>query len=63
MSMAKPTSRYVLSLPKFLFDGIPSVLCKIGIIPKSLYSRFAGMYIESNFSSKHTEEKLNIKFY
>ena len=60
---AKPTSRYVLSLPKFLFDGIPSVLCKIGIIPKSLYSRFAGMYIESNFSSKHTEEKLNIKFY
>lgn len=60
---AKQTSRYVLSLPKFLFHGVPAVLCKMGIMPKSLYSRFAGMYIESNFSSKDTEEKLNIKFY
>ena len=60
---AKQTSKYVLLLPKFLFDRVPAILCKIGIMPKSLYSRFAGMYIESNFTSRQTEEKLNIKFY
>lgn len=59
---AKQAGGYVLSLPKFLFDGIPAILCKIGIMPKSLYSRFEGMYIESNFSSKQTEEMLNLKF-
>ncbi|MBO4662309.1 MAG: NAD(P)-dependent oxidoreductase [Bacteroidaceae bacterium] len=52
----------VLIMPKWLFKGLPLLLCKIGIMPKALYSRFEGMYIESDFSSKLTEEKLDIKF-
>ena len=52
----------ILLMPKFIFKYIPLILSKIGIIPQSLYSRFEGMYIESNFSSILTEEKLNIKF-
>ena len=52
----------ILTMPKCIFKYIPLVLSKIGIIPQSLYSRFEGMYIESNFSSRLTEEKLNIKF-
>ena len=52
----------VLTLPKWLFKGLPALFCRMGIIPKSLYSRFAGMYIESDFSSKLTEEKLKIRF-
>lgn len=52
----------ILTMPKCIFKYIPHILSKIGIMPQSLYSRFEGMYIESNFSSKLTEEKLNIKF-
>lgn len=52
----------ILTMPKCIFKYIPFLFSKIGLISKSLYSRFEGMYIESNFSSKLTEEKLNIKF-
>lgn len=52
----------ILTIPKCIFKYIPFLFSKIGLISKSLYSRFEGMYIESNFSSKLTEEKLNIKF-
>lgn len=52
----------VLIMPKCIFKYIPFLLCKMGIIPKSLYSRFDGMYIESNFNSVMTENKLNIQF-
>lgn len=52
----------ILPMPKCIFKYIPLLLSKIGIIPSSLYSRFEGMYIESEFSSKLTEEKLNIQF-
>lgn len=52
----------IFILPKWLFKEIPGLLSSIGIIPKSLYSRFEGMYIESHFSSKETEDKLNFKF-
>lgn len=52
----------ILTLPKCIFKYIPLLFSKIGLIPKSLYSRFEGMYIESNFSSQLTENKLNFKF-
>lgn len=52
----------ILTLPKWIFNGIPSTLSKMSIIPKSLYRRFEGMYIETEFSSKRTEQTLNIKF-
>lgn len=52
----------ILTMPKCIFKYIPLLLSKVGIIPKSLYSRFEGMYIESNFNSNLTEEKLNIQF-
>lgn len=51
-----------LFLPELLFNGIPYILMKFNIFPKSLYSRFEGMYIKTVFSSKRTEEKLQIKF-
>ena len=52
----------ILTMPKWLFKGVPQIMCKVGIMPKALYSRFEGMYIKSVFSSSRTEEKLNIKF-
>lgn len=52
----------IFTMPKWLFKGLPLLMCKIGLMPKALYSRFEGMYIESDFSSKRTEEKLNLKF-
>lgn len=60
---AKQTGKgRILILPKLIFKGIPSIMTRLGLMPKSLYSRFEGMYIESNFNSRITEEKLNIKF-
>lgn len=52
----------IFTMPKWLFKGLPQLMCKIGLMSKALYSRFEGMYIESEFSSKVTEEKLNLKF-
>lgn len=54
--------KHIIVMPKLIFRSIPHLLTKLGIISKSLYSRFDGMYIESDFSSERTEEKLNIKF-
>ncbi len=52
----------ILTMPKWLFKGLPLLMCNIGMMPKALYSRFEGMYIESDFSSERTEKKLNFKF-
>jgi nucleoside-diphosphate-sugar epimerase len=52
----------IISLPEWLFKGIPYLLSKMKIIPASLYSRFEGMYIKTNFNSEQTETKLKIKF-
>lgn len=52
----------ILIMPEFLFRKIPLMFTKIGIFPKSLYSRFDGMYIKTVFSSEKTENKLQIKF-
>ena len=54
--------KHLIPLPKLIFKGIPFIMMKLGIMPKSLYSRFDGMYNETIFSSKLTEEKLKIKF-
>ena len=56
------TKGIILTMPKWLFKNIPQFIAKSGIIPQSLYSRFEGMYIESRFSSKQTEDKLKIIF-
>lgn len=54
--------KHLVPMPKWLFKGVPWILMKVGIMPKSLYSRFDGMYNENVFSSENTEKKLNIKF-
>lgn len=51
-----------LPMPEIIFRYIPLLINKLGILPKSLYSRFEGMYIKGIFSSKQTEKKLKIKF-
>ncbi len=52
----------IITLPKPIFEGIPRFLMKMGIIRKSLYIRFCGMYNYNITSSELTEKKLNIKF-
>ena len=52
----------VLTMPKWLFERIPYALAKLHVIPWSLYSRFQGMYIYSDFQSVQTEQKLQIHF-
>jgi nucleoside-diphosphate-sugar epimerase len=52
----------IMVMPEFIFRIIPLWLTKLGVFPKSLYSRFEGMYIKTVFSSEKTEEKLHIKF-
>lgn len=52
----------VLIMPELIFKTIPLLFTKIGILPKSVYSRFEGMYIKTVFRSKSTEQKLQIKF-
>lgn len=60
---AKQTTKgLILTMPKFIFKHIPWLMMRMKLMPKSMYSRFEGMYIESDFSSKLTEEKLNIQF-
>lgn len=52
----------ILVLPKFIFEGLPKLMMKIGLMKKALYSRFDGMYNYNVASSTMTESKLNIKF-
>ncbi len=52
----------ILTLPKPIFEGIPRLMMKTGLIKKSLYSRFDGMYNYNIASSELTEDKLNIRF-
>ena len=52
----------ILVLPKFIFEGLPRLMMKMGMMKKALYSRFDGMYNYNVASSTMTESKLNIKF-
>ena len=52
----------IIVMPKLFFKIVPQLFSKLHIIPLSLYSRFEGMYIETDYSSKNTQEKLKIKF-
>lgn len=52
----------ILVLPKFIFEGMPKLMMKMGLMKKALYSRFDGMYNYNVASSTMTESKLNIKF-
>lgn len=54
--------KHLIGMPRIIFKYIPYLMMKIGLMSKSLYSRFDGMYNENTFSSKLTEEKLNVKF-
>ncbi len=58
----KTVGGVILTLPKPIFEGIPHLFMKIGLIRKSLYIRFDGMYNYNVTSSELTEKKLNIKF-
>lgn len=53
---------WILTMPKWLFERVPYILAKWHIIPWALYSRFEGMYIYSDFQSRRTEGKLELKF-
>lgn len=52
----------ILVLPKLIFEGLPRLMMKMGMMKKALYSRFDGMYNYNVASSTMTESKLNIKF-
>ena len=52
----------ILVLPKFIFEALPRLMIKMGMMKKALYSRFDGMYNYNVASSTMTESKLNIKF-
>lgn len=52
----------ILVLPKFIFEGLPRLMMKMGMMKKALYSRFDGMYNYNVASSTMTESKLDIKF-
>lgn len=52
----------ILVLPKFIFEGLPRLMMKMGMMKKALYSRFDGMYNYNVASSTMTESKLNIRF-
>lgn len=52
----------ILVLPKFIFEVLPRLMMKMGMMKKALYSRFDGMYNYNVASSTMTESKLNIKF-
>lgn len=52
----------IFVLPKFIFEGLPRLMMKMGMMKKALYSRFDGMYNYNVASSTMTESKLNIKF-
>ncbi|MCM1141789.1 MAG: NAD(P)-dependent oxidoreductase [Muribaculum sp.] len=52
----------IITLPEWLFKGVPYILAKSHIIPFSLYSRFEGMYTKSSYSSGETEKYLGVKF-
>lgn len=58
----KTVGGMILTMPKWLLERIPYALAKLHIIPWSMYSRFQGMYIYSDFQSVQTEKKLNIHF-
>ncbi len=58
----KNVKGFVLTMPKIIFKTIPYILMKLKLIKPALYSRFDGMYIESDFQSQETQKKLNIKF-
>jgi len=52
----------ILTLPKIVFERLPYLAMKIGLIKKSLYSRFDGMYNYNEASSSITEDKLQMRF-
>lgn len=54
--------KHLIPMPRLIFKYLPWLMMKVGIMPKSLFSRFDGMYNECEFSSELTEKKLNIKF-
>ena len=52
----------LVPLPKWLLLGFSKMFLRLNLIKKSFYVRIEGMYIESKYNSKKTEEVLNIKF-
>lgn len=54
--------KHLIPMPKLIFKWLPWALMKVGVMKKAMYSRFDGMYNESEFSSEKTEKKLNIQF-
>ena len=58
----KTVGGMILTLPKWLFDGVPYLLASMHIIPWALYSRFEGMFTRIAYSSEQTEKVLKMKF-
>ena len=53
---------HLITMPKCIFLSIPRLLMKVGLMSKSLYSRFDGMFNECTFKSEKTEKLLLIDF-
>lgn len=52
----------LVPLPKWLILGFSQLFLRMNLIKKAFYVRIEGMYIESKYNSKKTEEALTIKF-
>lgn len=52
----------LVPLPKWLLLGFSRLFLRLNLMKKSFYVRIEGMYIESKYNSKKTEEALTIKF-
>jgi nucleoside-diphosphate-sugar epimerase len=52
----------LVPLPKWFILGFSKLFLRMNLIKKSFYVRIEGMYIESKYNSKKTEEALTIKF-
>lgn len=58
----KTVGGMIVTLPKWLFDGVPHLMASMHIIPWALYSRFEGMFTSMSYSSAQTENVLKMKF-
>ena len=58
----KTVGDVIITLPKWLFKGVPHLMASMHLIPWALYSRFEGMFTNISYNSEQTEKVLNIKF-
>lgn len=58
----KTVGGLILTLPQWLFNGLPYKMAKMHLMSWALYSRFEGMFTSTAYTSYKTEQVLKIKF-